>query len=333
MKPIRDTLESLNLSKSMIYKEVTVFPLIGDAPPAASYLTLDAATARGAVHVREVSRGGRVPELLFVNRGDLPVLAIDGEELVGAKQNRVLNLTILVAPHTKTVVPVSCVEAGRWSYAGDEFTPSACAQFAVGRAARMRTVSAALSASGSRHSDQHAVWDDIAAKADRLNAPSPTGAMAEIFARHRPSLEAYVRGLPVARNQTGAVFAIGPRVVGAELFDHPDTLSALWPKLVRSYALDAIERAHHTDERSHEDGAKSFLNHLADAEMRAYPAVGLGTDVRLSGPDVVGGALVLDESVIHLAAFATDAAAGNGRREQRPGLASPWRRACRYFVE
>jgi len=49
------------------------------------------------VHITEVSAGGRVPELAFENSSDETVLLVDGDELVGAKQNRVVNLSILVA--------------------------------------------------------------------------------------------------------------------------------------------------------------------------------------------------------------------------------------------
>jgi hypothetical protein len=59
------------------------------------------------------------------NVGDRPALLIDGEHLEGAKQNRVLNVTVLVAARRDTVVPVSCVEQGRWSYGADQgFAPS-----------------------------------------------------------------------------------------------------------------------------------------------------------------------------------------------------------------
>ena len=46
----------------------------------------------------------------------LRVLFLEGEELVGAKQNRILNTSVLIAAHTKSKIPVSCVEAGRWGY-------------------------------------------------------------------------------------------------------------------------------------------------------------------------------------------------------------------------
>jgi len=61
-----------------------------------------------------------VPELAVVNDGDIHVLLLDGEELRGAKQNRMLNTTILLKPKSKTIIPVSCTEQGRWNYASAE---------------------------------------------------------------------------------------------------------------------------------------------------------------------------------------------------------------------
>jgi hypothetical protein len=65
---------------------------------------------------------------------------LDSEELVGAKQNRVLNLSILVPAHSTTVVPVSCVEAGRCQHRSQGFASAPQAQFAEGRAARVQQV-------------------------------------------------------------------------------------------------------------------------------------------------------------------------------------------------
>jgi len=57
-----------------------------------------------------------VPNLAVDNKGERFVLFVEGQELRGAKQNRVLNASVLIAAHTKTVIPVSCVEQGRWRY-------------------------------------------------------------------------------------------------------------------------------------------------------------------------------------------------------------------------
>ena len=88
------------------------------SPPAGTveYLLSDEAIGAGSVTVEEVSEGGSVPNLLVSNTGDSRVLFLEGEELKGAKQNRVLNTSVLVAAHSKTPIPVSCVEQGRWRY-------------------------------------------------------------------------------------------------------------------------------------------------------------------------------------------------------------------------
>lgn len=93
---------------------LAVLPIMADLPAGPDYLTLGEALAAGTLTITEISEGGSVPELAVINEGNLPVLFLDGEELAGAKQNRVVNTTILLKEHSKTVIPVSCVEQGRW---------------------------------------------------------------------------------------------------------------------------------------------------------------------------------------------------------------------------
>ena len=117
----------------------------------------------------------------FRRSGDKPVFILDGEELVGAKQNRVVNLSILVPASTTVTVPVSCVEAGRWRAKSRTFKSAPRTQYATGRAKRVAQVTYNLKASGSRHSDQAEVWSDIAMMSRKLEAESPTAAMEEML--------------------------------------------------------------------------------------------------------------------------------------------------------
>ena len=96
---------------------MTLFELLRPQNGGPEYITLREAIERGVFTVTEVSEGGSVPELMVANKGDVAVLLLDGEEVRGAKQNRILNTTILVGPKSTIKVPVSCVEHGRWSYA------------------------------------------------------------------------------------------------------------------------------------------------------------------------------------------------------------------------
>ncbi|MCU0934369.1 MAG: hypothetical protein MUE86_08070, partial [Thiobacillaceae bacterium] len=131
------------------------------------------------------------PELKFINEGLRPVLLLDGEELVGAKQNRILNLTVLAPAQQTIIIPVSCVEAGRWHASSAEFSGARRAHFAAGRARKAADVNVSLRRRGSRESDQGAVWRDIERRARRMGVSSGTRAAAALYETHRQPLDAF----------------------------------------------------------------------------------------------------------------------------------------------
>lgn len=296
----------LELENPTVFENLAVFPLIsGDIRSERDYLLLDEAIESGQLTIEEISEGGSVPQLKVTNSGELPVLILDGEELVGAKQNRILNLTVLVPARSTTAIPVSCVEAGRWHFSSRHFRPSARVQYPSARAAKSAQVSRSLRMRRSAFSDQAAIWDDIAEKAERLASPSPTGAMAAMYETHSQRLENYLKTFSVVEGQVGLIFAIGGKIGGLELFDHPDTFKKSWPKLLRGYALDAIDPLESTfSEPPTLEAARHFLSAVERAEHFETKAVGLGRDLRIDSPQIVGGALEAFGRTVHLYAFA-----------------------------
>ena len=158
MGVISSVLGGVKFGTKLSHDRLSMFPVRLAAGGGTSYLTLAEALEAGLARVSEVSRGGNVPELQFNNSADLPVLIVDGEELVGAKQNRVANLTILAPAKTTTKIPVSCVESGRWSYSREDFVASKRVHFSTGRASRTRSVSESLCCMRGPVSDQQRVW-------------------------------------------------------------------------------------------------------------------------------------------------------------------------------
>ena len=324
---IAQTLSSVTLGDPSTHESLTMFPLVGEngVDESPFYLTLDQALSDRWTEVIEVSDQGSVPNLLVVNKGDKPVFILDGEELVGAKQNRVVNLSILVPAKSELTIPVSCVEAGRWRARSRAFSSAPRTQYAAGRAMRMRQVTESMQVSRARTSDQAAVWADIAEKSARMGAESPSGAMEEIFAVHAKFAERCLKALSPSERQCGALFLIGGRVVGFDLFDRAVTLRRLLPKLVRSVAMDAIDdtnprrrdadvelepapdrRGSHRAPVSPDlliKVAEHFLESTCAADVHEDDAVGLGRDLRLSAPTISGAALEASGSVVHLSAF------------------------------
>lgn len=140
MEALKQVLQHLRLGPEVTHENLTMFPLLNGASHARDYQTLREALAAGTLRVTEVSEGGSVPQLSAVNDSDKPVLILDGEELVGAKQNRIANVTILVPAQRAIPIPVSCVEAGRWGYRSRRFSDSPHAMYAEARARKTRNV-------------------------------------------------------------------------------------------------------------------------------------------------------------------------------------------------
>jgi hypothetical protein len=308
MQTLQEEFSRIEIGRSSQFRNLTLFPLVRRSTPTQplDYLLLEDGIAQGKVRVTELHGGGSVPELRLENTVDLPVLLVDGEELVGAKQNRVLNLTILAPAQSTTVIPVSCVEVGRWGMSTADLKTADYMMYPLGRGERLAQVTRSMPSNGTRKSDQGAVWRNIAAKAIRLKASSPTGAMSAIFESHASSLEEFARAFSWQEGQCGVAFAIGGRVLGLEIFDHEETMRQSLQKLVRSYALDALDADPTAHEPATIEAVCALVTQIGAAQSFAEQALGLGKDVRFNGPEICGAALWAQERYVHICAFAND---------------------------
>jgi len=310
MQPIAEALSRVRLGEPVQFRNLTVFPLFGRSSGAPGYLLLGDALEQKLAHVTEVSESGAVPELLFVNDAAEKVLLVDGEELVGARQNRILNVTLLVGGKQKVVIPVSCVEQGRWAWKSRHFASADRALFAKARAKKAWQVNASLRESGSRYANQAEIWSDISAKAACLRVQSSTQAMADIYEQQSAQLEDYVKAFRPQPGQAGAVFAINGRVTGVELFDSDATFRKFMEKLVRSYTMDAIEEASPEANPPVEESVRRFLDDMKSAPVQRFPALAEGEDLRIESDAVVGGALYAENRLVHLCAFQVEKPVG-----------------------
>lgn len=304
MKPIESALSKLRIGEPQLSGTLAAFPLFPEQASPMDYLLLDDALEGDLAQVTEISHSGSVPELAFENRSGRRVLLVDGDELIGARQNRIVNITILVGAGMKLVIPVSCVEQGRWSYRSARFSTAARSLFASAKAKKMAQVSDALRHTGSRASDQGAIWSDIRSKLSERQVASGTSAMADLYDAVEPDLERAARDIVVQPGQSGAVFARGQQVVGLELFDSPEAFARCLPKMVRAYAMDADSDAPGVvDVGAALADVRRFLAEMVAATAEKYAALGEGEDFRFTGDSLAGGALVDGERVVHVAAY------------------------------
>ncbi|MEO9176545.1 MAG: DUF6569 family protein [Gaiellales bacterium] len=272
---------------------LALIPLFPAVAPVLDYLGLDEALTRGLL-ITEVDHAGSVSTLAVSNVLDVNVLLFEGEELVGAKQNRILDHSILVCAQSRTPVPVSCVERGRWSYRSQSF------------ASAPRTAYPELRRAKREGGDQSHVWSEVAAKARRLDASSPTEASEEMYVSRRASLDDYVDRLPRLDGQCGSIVCVAGRVVCLDYVGRPDVYAGLHAKLLQGYALDAIEQP--MDAPLPGAYVASLLRRIARATRTPSSALGLGLDCRLETNRLVGSELLVDGETVALSVFPRAAA-------------------------
>jgi hypothetical protein len=281
------------------HEALTIFPLFAEAQEEVDYLLSHQALTEGVVTVEEVSEAGSVPNLLVHNQAESLVLFLEGEELRGAKQNRVLNTSVLVAARSKTTIPVSCVERGRWRYQSHYFgSAGAYASSKLRYVLRKSVAQSAMHGQG-HAADQGEVWKEVRRQMEATGAHSPSEAMADTYGAHRGLLAEFHDRLKYVDGATGLAVGIGKKIVSVDLFDKPSTCREVWSRLMTGVIMDAVEAGTASEGPGGAD-VQQLLHLLRDACWQKITAVGAGEEHRFdTGDDKHASALVFKNTVLH----------------------------------
>lgn len=293
---------------------LTIFPVVaGTARDTQEFLTLDEGLRSGEVVVTEsgsirplVRRrpgsppqypggGAQVNQLVLVNNSKRPLVLLAGEVVTGGRQDRVIGKDRLVPPESDPIdLGVFCVEPGRW----------------VGTTSKFGAMSGALVVPSVRSKvmadkDQQKVWSEVRKSHEAVIAAMPPGTPAPAEVQNTTSyarvmdnqtvqkqvdsiaapIETSYRGLMKQlrdRNAVGVVVAVNGELIWADVFASTDLLQKYWPKLVRSYAAEAMvtpAKAHEVDEKS----AQAFLENLQGRREVSETEPGLYRHTEISG--------------------------------------------------
>jgi hypothetical protein len=321
---------NVTLAAPQRHQSLTVLPLVTAAPAELPYTLLVDALHAGTLKITEIG-SGTVPELLATNVGDTDILVLDGEQLIGARQNRMTNRSILLPAGSETRIPVSCMEQGRWRFVGHEFSPSKQhSPAAVRRKARESEAEyAAMDMAAPPDALPHAqygVWDSIAAHARRVGARSETGALDHLYEARSDDVEEWARHFPAVEGQVGVLAFVGVRPLGLDPIGGCALYARLHDRLVRGYIMDALgSRSRREPGR---ERAQDFLDRVRVTRRVESPTVGRGVYSVLASV-VIGGELRDDERVVHLSAFPAREPGGASYAESDehdPPIAPPSRR-------
>lgn len=283
-----------------IYHEgLAVFPLFAESIYGVDYDLSDEAINKGKVTVEEISESGSVPDLAVDNQGDLRVLFLEGEELVGAKQNRILNTSVLIAAHTRSRIPVSCVEAGRWRYKSHQFGSGGTHSPYMLRLLLKSSVSRSVRAKRGHRSDQGEIWEEVARQQKSLGAVSGTSAMYDTFETHRNRLDEFYEKLRYVKGAIGAAVAINGKLVTIDLFDKPTTCGRVWNRLLSGAILDALE-CEQVEKQAERADVERALKNLNNLSWEPAETIGEGEEYRAeSSTGDHASALVFEGTLVH----------------------------------
>lgn len=284
-------------------QKLRVVPILGPSHEEPSYELLRQQTL-ASILVTEISEHGSVPELQVQNRLAVRVFLMDGQELVGAKQNRILNTDVLVPANATLKIPVSCVEQGRWHHNSHSFSVGKSASHRT-RRAKLSRVYASLKSAQGHDADQQAVWDEVHFCLAASGASSETMALNDAYARREQEFRTFRTSLRMPQEAVGLAVFHGGLFQGLDLFDRHSTLAYFWESLVDSYAMDLLGVAVDPAQPTSEEGqiVRGVLDQVIGSKWEPFASLGEGAEWRVDG-DLAAAALVWDEKVVvHLQVF------------------------------
>lgn len=277
---------------------VTVLPLFATtALPRADYaIGSDAVLAR-KLEISELPNAATVSCLRARNRSRRRVLIVEGDHLLGARQNRMVTSSVLIAGGSEVVLPVSCVEQGRWHGRDSRFDSDATSGSPRLRRIAKLTVTRSLFADGRRAVDQSQIWSQIADQQRTLNIRSATSALSHSYAARATDITAIAGELPYVDGAIGVALGVGPELLSLDLFDQPETCRSYWQRLVEGAALESLGARGSAGLAGSE--VMRVLGELRAADWTAVPAIGDGDELRTQTPSATASLLMIDGGIVH----------------------------------
>jgi len=300
---ISDTLNQCVIAQIQSYKCLHLGAVINRQSKHQEYITLNQASKKKLVKFDETSD---VSSASISNLSSKPLFLMNGEILEGAKQNRVINDSIIIPQHSTKTVDVSCVEEGRWSSQYKGFKHSDEIFNMRSRWEKSKSVFDTKLRTGSRKSDQSRVWDEIRNKQSSMGVHSRTHSAKDTYVHYENKLHEYENQLITLPNQVGLIFYLNNNYVGIDLFDSPGTFQEFSKKIIRSIAIDAIELEVKQRGSNPPQIAsrllKQFLELMSNLKEESIPAPYLGQEVVMNYPslNIYASATSNKDKIIHL---------------------------------
>lgn len=301
LKNLRKIFESLAFDSPVFINNLILYPIkTREVPPCEIYenlIDLDTAFEKGWVKMDEIEV---VPEIKIKNNGKKPLLILDGEILVGGKQDRVVITSSIIEPETSHHIPVACVEEGRWGGTSNKFTRSSISHSKLrgitSKSIRLSQVEDRVSA------DQKAIWAETSRKLQTLNISSPTKTLTALSHEKLKEINDYLDYSPKSDEEVGLFAIASGKFLGVDIFATPDLYKRYSKKIVLGYSWDAIEYKTIQPEKQSNEILQAYLSFLRilpqNVELHEIKTEN-NLEIRFTYEACEGKILLYNENFIH----------------------------------
>lgn len=283
--------DEIELFDGQAYKNIAAVPIKTPINYKFDILTLAKGLELGLVEIKELEHS-TVNTINVVNNAVTPLLLVDGEEIIGGDQNRIVNSTVLVAPQSEMKIPVNCTEHGRWGFKHDFKHSNYMAT------SRTRYAKALCS---DANEQQRAVWRSIDVLEDSRGFSSPTQAMSESYDNVEKDLSEGIDSFKIIDGQTGVLIIVDGKIKGFEIFFNSEIYAKYHEKILKSYIIDT--EINDSVFSINIDEAKSYIEKAIDSDFKQTKSIGLETPYEFKNEDGIGKVYAYKDEIIHLSYF------------------------------
>lgn len=280
------------------------------------YIPGSSAIKKELIEVTEINQSGSVNNILIKNNSEFYVFFSDGDILVGSKQNRVLNTSILIAPNVTIKIPVSCVEKGRWNFKSKKFDDEELFAPTKLRNAKTLHVHRNLEIKRGFYADQCLIWKEIDSIFLNEKIKSPSDDLGEIIKNKKDAFRPIINSFKIIDDANGAAFFLNDSFMNLDIYNRTDIYKEYFDKLCNSLAFEYNHKPKN-EKIITEKSAKSKIKKMLDApeiiESSKFNSVGVGEEERFKGKNFIGFNLIYNEHLIHKSIQGV-----NGKTESKP---------------
>ena len=287
MKKIKNYINDLTLFDPVQVNGLLVYPIdFKSRKLERKLLLLDDCFDENLVEAYEVSLSGNVEKIGIKNNSNHDLLILDGEAIIGAKQNRIAQSTIILSPKSESIIPVNCVEKGRWSATNDiNFDKS---EFTI--SPKMRDKKAELLKNNESLDVQSEMWKEIDEFSDKYNLNS-----------HTSDLGKYLNDIDINKfenferlydqNFQGCL-VLGTDRPFLEIFHDEYAKNHFIKKSIKSWCIDSVNKKQELTD------PMNYIEEYLDSEWFKDNSVGIEKCFKTID-NSNGRSFLLDENLIH----------------------------------